>query len=497
MNYTVETLEKSQTKFNYTVDAATYDKAVNTVYIKTKNKYNVPGFRKGHAPRKTIEGMYGPYVFFSDAVNELVDSAIEELDKTEEYKDKLIALDSIDDVDILDDGGVKFSIVLTLKPEVKLGDYVGLGVEKKTETIGEDDINAYISNQQAKQTRLIDIDSPAENGNIVTMDFVGTKDGVPFEGGTGHDYELELGSGTFIPGFEEQLVGVKAGEEREVVVTFPTDYAATELAGKEAVFKCTVSAVKKKELPALDDEFAKDISEFSTFDEYKADVKAQLEKQAEERAERNYEDAIADKVVEIAEVYIPDVMKEREAEEMAQEFEARLQYQGLSLDKYLDYVKMTREQLLDEYKESAEKRVKTRLVMEAIVEKEKLEISQEEIDAKLAARADESGLTEEEYRKKLTREEFDYVVNSVLSKKLMDLLKERNEQAPKKKAPAKKSAKKSETAATEESKQEETSTPAESETTTPDGEEAKQTPKKKAPAKKTTKKTQTDDGAAE
>lgn len=480
MNYTVEKLEKSQIKFSYTTSADEYNQSVNSVYNKTKGKYAIPGFRKGHAPRKVIEGMYGPFVFFSDAVNELVDKSIEELDKSGEYQ--IVSIDSIDDVDTLDDGGVKYTILLTVKPEVKLGEYVGMGIEKKVEEVTDKDVEDFIGNQQLKQARLVDLDAdtPAENGNTVTIDFVGRQDGVEFEGGSGTDYDFELGSGTFIPGFEEQLVGVKAGETKDVTVTFPKEYQAENLAGKEAVFTCTVKSVKKKELPELDDEFAKDISEFSTLEEYRADVRANLTKEAEKRGERAYEDAIADKLVELSEVEIPESMIEREAEDMLHDFEARLSYQGLKLDQYLEYVQMTREQILDEYKKSAGLRVKTRLVMEAVVEKENLQISDEEINKKIAEIADESSMTEEEYRKKLTRDEFDYIINSVMSAKLIAVLKERNEQA----APAEKPAKKQTKKAT---KKEEAPAEAAAETTEA-AEAAPEEPKKKAPAKKSAKK---------
>lgn len=504
MNYTVEKLEKSQFKFSYVASADDFNGAVNSVYNRTKGKYSIPGFRKGHAPRKVIEGMYGPQVFFVDAVNQLVDDALKELSEDEKYE--IVSADSVDDVDTLEDGGVKFTLVVSVRPEVKLCEYRGLGVAKKQEEVTEKDVDEYIGNQQLKQARLVELgaDEPAQLGNTVTLDFVGRQDGVEFEGGSGKDQELELGSGSFIPGFEEQLVGAKAGETREVKVTFPENYGAEKLAGKEAVFTCDVKAVKRKDLPALDDEFAKDISEFSTFEEYKADVKATLEKEAQKRSEREYEDAIAEKLVSESEVEIPESMIEREAEEMVEEFKARLEYQGLKLEQYLDYVKMTKEDLFEEYKKTAQTRVKTRLVMEEVVKKEELTISEKEIDEKLAELAEQNSMTAEEYRKHLHRDDFDYVVNSIMSAKLIALLKERNEQpapaaeetskeaAPKKK-PAKKSAKKAEG---EEDKKAEEEPAADAQEAKPAKKTSKKTesasdgaeqPKKKAPAKKTAK----------
>ncbi len=493
MNFTLEKLEKSQIKFFYTASSDEYNETVNAVYNKTKGKYAIPGFRKGHAPRKVIEGMYGPYVFFSDAVNELVDKALSELDASKEYD--IVSVDNVDDVDMTEDGGVKFTLLVTVKPEVKLGEYRGMGVEKEEEEVTDKDVDEYIGNQQLKQARFIDVDTAAEMGNTVTIDFVGRHDGVEFEGGAGTDYDLELGSGTFIPGFEEQLVGLKAGDVKDVNVTFPAEYQAEELAGKEAVFACTVKAVKKKELPALDDEFAKDISEFSTFEEYKADVRATLEKQAKERSDRAYEDAIADKLVELSEVEIPDSMIEREAEDMVRDFETRLSYQGLKLEQYLEYVQMTKEQLLDEYRKTAGERVKIRLVMEAVIEKENLQISDDEINAKIAEIAEENSMTEEEYRKNLNRDEFEYIINSVMSAKLIALLRECNEAPAPEAAPAKKPSKKKAAKSEDAKPQDE----AASEETPKQEEEApkEEAPKKKAPAKKTTKKAEPKDGEAE
>ena len=264
-------------------------------------------------------------------------------------------------------------------------------------------------------------------------------DGVKFDGGSAESYDLELGSGSFIPGFEEQLVGVKAGEKKDVKVTFPEDYHADELKGKEAVFECTVNAVKKKELPALDDEFVKEISEFDTLAEYKADVKNKLMKDAEDRADREFEDALVQAVVDNAEVEVPEAMIMQEAEDMVNEFEYRLSYQGIKLDDYLKYVNITKEQLLDEYKEQAAKSVKVRLVMEAVVKAEELKFEDKELDEKIADMAARSGQDVETFKKGLGKEHFEYLANQVLSDKLMSLLKAENAGTAKK-ASAKKAA---------------------------------------------------------
>lgn len=424
MNYTAEKLEKSQIKFNYIVDCDAFNQAVNKVYEKTKGKYNVPGFRKGHAPKKVIEGMYGAGVFFSDAVNDLIDASLMELEGNQEYE--FVAVDSVQDVDVTEDGGVKYSIIMVVKPEVQLGQYKGLAIEKKAVRVTAKQIDEKIASEQEKQARLIDVDTAAINGNTVTIDFVGSVDGVKFDGGSAEDYDLELGSGTFIPGFEEQLVGVKAGDQKEVVVTFPKDYQAENLAGKEAVFACTVKSVKVKELPAIDDEFAKEISEFDTLEEYKADVKAQLTKEAQEEAERNLEDAIVENVVDSSVVEIPQAMIDNEAEDMVRDFEYRLMYQGLKFEDYLKYMKTTREQVVDEYKDRAAKNVKVRLVMEAIVKAEDIKIEDKEIDERIAKIAEDSSQPVEDFKKTLRKEQIDYIINSILSDKIMDMLKAEN-----------------------------------------------------------------------
>lgn len=429
MNYTVEKLEKSQVKFNYVVDKDTFEQAVKTVYDKTKHKYAVPGFRKGHAPKKVIEGMYGAGVFFSDAVNELIDRSLEELERNDEYS--FVAVDSVADVDVLDDGGVKYSIIMVVKPDVQLGQYKGLGIERKAVKVTAKQVDERIAQEQEKQARLVDVDQAAKEHNTVTIDFVGKVDGVAFEGGSGENYDLELGSGTFIPGFEEQLVGVKAGEEKDVVVTFPEDYQAENLAGKEAVFTCNVKAVKVKELPAIDDEFVKEVSEFDTLAEYKADVKAQLTKEAQDNAERELEDEIIEKIVDATVVEIPQAMIDSEAEEMVRDFEYRLMYQGIKLDDYLKYIKMTREDLAAQYKDKAEKTVKVRLVMEEIIKAEDLKLEDKEIEDKIAQIAQDSSQTVEEFKKTLKKEQIDYVVNSIMNDKLINFLVSENAVAKK------------------------------------------------------------------
>ena len=433
MSYTIEKLEKSRVKFSFDVDAETFGKAVVAAYNKTKHKYSVPGFRKGHVPMKVIEGMYGREVFFEDAMDIVIPEVYSEaLDK--EHDIEVVSQPELESFDFKEDGGVTFVLTTAVRPEVKLGKYKGLSLERKVEKVTAKQVDEEMENARDKQARIIDVDEAAKNGDIVNIDFVGSVDGVKFDGGSAQDYDLTLGSGSFIPGFEDQLVGAKKGDKVDVKVTFPEDYHATELKGKEALFECTVNAVKRKELPALDDDFAKEISEFDTLAEYKEDVKNKLMKDAEMRADREYEDALVQAVVDGAEVEIPQAMIDQEAEDMAKEFEYRLSYQGIKLADYLGYINMTREQLLDEYKEQAAKSVKVRLVMEEIVKREEMKFEQDELDAKVAEMAERSGQDVETFKKGLGREHYDYLANQILSDKLMAMLREENAPAAKKAA---------------------------------------------------------------
>lgn len=438
MSYTVEKLEKSQVKFVFDVDADTFNKAVDAAYNKTKHKYAIAGFRKGHVPKKVIEGIYGKEVFFEDAMDIVIPEAYSEaLDKEKDVD--VVAQPELTSFDFKEDGGATFTLIVTVKPDVKLGKYKGLSIEKKVEKVTAKQVDEAVEQAREKQARIVETDEAAKNGDIVNIDFVGSVDGVKFDGGSAESYDLELGSGSFIPGFEEQLVGAKKGEKKDVNVKFPEDYHAEELKGKNALFECTINAVKKKELPALDDEFVKDVSEFDTLAEYKADVKNKLMKDAEDRADREFEDALVQAVVDNADVEVPQAMIDQEAEDMAREFEYRLSYQNIKLDDYLKYLNMTRDQLLDEYKEQAAKSVKVRLVMEAIVKAEELKFEEKDIDEKLADMAARANQDVETFKKGLGREHFDYLANQILSDKLMAMLRQENTAAAKK-ATAKKAA---------------------------------------------------------
>jgi len=437
MSYTVEKLEKSQVKFNYVVNKDGFKEACKKAYEKTKGKYNIPGFRKGHAPQKVIEGMYGEEVFYSDALDTLVDESLYELEGLKEYD--FVAVDTVKDVDFAENGDVKYSIVMIVKPEVKLGKYKDLGIAKKEAKVTAKEVDEAVEDARNKQARFIDSDKASKNGSTVTIDFVGSVDGVPFDGGAGNDYDLELGSGTFIPGFEDQLIGLKAGEQKDVKVTFPKEYGAENLAGKDAVFACTVKAVKEKELPKLDDDFAKEISEFDTLAEYKESVKKDLQEKAEQKADREWEDDLVNKIVDNAEIDIPQAMIDQEAEEMFNDFAQRLQYQGLKIEDYFKYVNTTKEAMIEQNKEQAARTVKVRLTLEAIFKTEDLKVEDKEIEAKMAEYAEAAGQDLDTVKKQLKQEQLTYFLNQILSDKLMAFIKENNSGA--KKAACKKAAK--------------------------------------------------------
>lgn len=424
MQHTSEKLEKSQVKFNYSASKEEFDNARSSAYQATKGKYNVPGFRKGHAPRKVIEGMYGEGVFDQDALNKLVDDAVSEVEHDGSYE--IVEFTALQNVDYKKDGGVSFEIIAVVSPEVKLGAYKNLGIKKDAVKVAAKDVDEKIKETQEKQARLVDIDAAAENGNTVLIDFEGSVDGVPFDGGKADNYELELGSNTFIPGFEDQLVGVKAGDVKDVNVTFPDDYGAEELKSKAAVFKCTVKAVRKKELPAIDDDFAKEVSDFDTLAEYKASVKKELEDEANERAEAKFEDDIVEKVVSASEVEIPDIMIEREIDADVKDLEMRAMNYGLTMDSYLEHMGKTMAELRKDYREHAEKSVKVRLVLQALIKEEKIDITNEDFEARIQYLADRSHKTVDEVKKTMDEEAFNYVANSAVFQKLMDVLKSLN-----------------------------------------------------------------------
>ena len=381
-----EKLEKSMHELQFSVDAETFKAAIEKAYKREGKKYNVPGFRKGHAPRAVIEKMYGADIFHYDAINDLfpeayeaavVESGIQPVGRPEAD----VVSESLED-------GVVLKVTVAVKPEIKVGNYTGLKATKKVNTVDDADVEAELVRMQNRNGRIITREGKAENGDTVDMDFEGFVDGVAFEGGKAEHYSLVLGSGSFIPGFEDQLIGHEAGEEFDVNVTFPEEYQAKELAGKPAVFKIKLHEVKTKELPALDDEFAKDVSEYDTLDELKASIRKGMEEQNEKQAALAVENDLVDQVIATIEGDIPEAMYEARMDEAVRDFEYRLAQQGLKLDMYLQYMGQTMESFRASFREQAEKQVKIRLALEAVAAAEQIAASDEELEAELQRVAD-------------------------------------------------------------------------------------------------------------
>ncbi|MCD8380065.1 MAG: trigger factor [Lachnospiraceae bacterium] len=383
MSLKVENLEKNMIKMTIEVEAAEFDKALNKAYQQNKAKYSIPGFRKGKAPRKMIESMYGKGVFYEDAANEIIPGAYEKA--LEEYEGKeIVSRPEVDVIQIGEGENFIFTAEAAVKPEVTLGQYKGVEVEKVEAEVTDTEVDAEIEKERETNSREIDVDDrPVQDGDEVILDFEGFKDGVAFEGGKGEDYPLTIGSGSFIPGFEEQLIGAEIGQEMEVNVTFPEDYQAEDLAGAAAVFKCTVKQIKVKELPDLDDEFASEVSEFDTMEEYREDVKKQLLQKKEADVKRAKENAVVDAVVANAEMEIPAPMLEYQQRQMIEDFSQRIQSQGLSFEQYLQFTNSTMSNMMDQVKPQAEQRIKASLVLEAVAAAEQIEATEDEYKEEL------------------------------------------------------------------------------------------------------------------
>lgn len=377
-----EQIEKNLVKLTFEVSAEDFDKAINQVYRKNANKFNVPGYRKGKAPRKIIEKYYTSAVFYDEAINSVIPEAYGAA--LDESGVEAVARPEIDVEEIKAGEPVVFTALVTTKPEVTLGDYKGIEVAKIDYTVTDEDVDKDIEAARNKNARLITVDDRGiENGDIAVIDFEGFSDGVAFDGGKGEGYELEIGSGTFIPGFEEQLVGAETGADVEVNVTFPEEYHADNLAGKDAVFKVKVNEIKKRELPELDDDFASEVSEFDTLDEYKADVRKKLEEAAQNKAKTETENAIIDKVIENAEFEIPDAMIEAQIDNIVNDFAQRIAYQGMNLNMYMQYTGQTMETFRAQFAEQAKKQISGSLVLEAIQKAEGIEAGSEEVELHL------------------------------------------------------------------------------------------------------------------
>ena len=382
MSYTVENLEKKKTKITITVDADAFEEAMVKSYNKNKKNISIQGFRKGKAPRKMVEKLYGPEVFYEDAANFAIPDAYEEAAK--ESGLEIVSRPEIDVVEIEKGKDFIFTATVAVKPEVTLGDYKGIEVEKKTVKVMAADVNAEIDKVREQNSRMITVENRGiKKDDTAVIDFEGFVDGEPFQGGKGEDYSLVIGSHSFIDTFEDQLVGKKAGEEVDVNVTFPEEYHEASLKGKPALFKVTVKEIKKKELPKLDDEFASEVSEFETLKEYKASVKKNLTERRKEEAKREKENEVVEKVVENITVELPEPMVDEQTQQMIQEFAGRLSSQGLSFDQYMQMTGMTVDALMGQMKPEAEKRIRTRLALEAIVDAEKIKATAKDIDKEI------------------------------------------------------------------------------------------------------------------
>ena len=387
MSVKVETLEKNMAKLTVEVSAEEFEKALQAAYNKSKSKISVPGFRKGKVPRQMVEKLYGPGFFYEDAANMLIPTEYEKA--ADESGLEIVSRPEIEIVQI--EKGKEFIFVaeVAVKPEVTLGEYIGHEVAKTEVEVSEEEVNLEVEKEREKNARTVSVEDRAvANGDMIMLDFEGFVDGVAFDGGKGENYPLTIGSGSFIPGFEDQLVGAELGKELEVNVTFPEEYQAAELAGKPAVFKCTVNEIKVKELPEADDDFAQDVSKFDTMAEFREDLKAKLAETKAAAAKRAKEDAVIEKIIENAQMDIPEGMIDLQARQLVDEFAQRIQAQGLSFEQYLQFTGMNLDGAIEQMKPQAVKRIQSRLVLEAIVKAENIEITEDDVKAEIAKMAE-------------------------------------------------------------------------------------------------------------
>ena len=416
-----KTDKKDELKLEFTIEAAKFDEAMKKVYAKSAKYFNIPGFRKGKAPMNIVERYYGDEIFYEDTFNEVVPEVYEK-----ELKENNIEAVSRPDIDVKQIGkgqDLIFTAVVQTKPEVKLGKYKGIELKKVEYNVSDEDVNHELGHMQEKNARIVTVEDRAvEKDDITVIDFEGFVDGVAFEGGKAENHELTIGSNTFIPGFEDQIIGMKVEEEKDINVTFPEEYFSEELKGKPATFKVKLHEIKKKELPSLDDEFAKDVSEFDTLEELKKSIKEKLEEDNNKKAKYETEDAAVKAVCDNVEIEIPSGMIETEIDNMTSEIEQRLAYQGMKLEQYLQMMGKSMEDFRKEYEEQAKTSVKTRLVLEAIIKEEKIEPSKEDVDAKVKEMAEIYGKKEEELKE---NEQFiKYIEDSMKNEKVVEFIVE-------------------------------------------------------------------------
>ena len=420
MNCKVEKTENAnEVKLEITVEAEKFENAMKKVYFQNAKYFNIPGFRKGKAPMNIVEKYYGAQIFYEDAFNEVATEAYEEA--LTENKIDVVSRPEVDIAQMEKGKDLIFTAVVQTKPEVKLGKYKGIEIQKIEYKVDKKDVDHELEHMQEHNSRLVTVDDrPLENGDTATIDFEGFVDGVAFEGGKAEGHELEIGSGTFIPGFEEQLIGMELENEKEIKVTFPKEYFSKDLAGKDATFKVKLHDIKKKELPELDDEFAKDVSEFDTLEELKKSIKEKLTKNKEQREKYETEEAVLKAVCEDSKLDTPSGMIELEIDNMLKDFEQRLSYQGLNLEQYLKMIGKTEEEMRKEYEPQAIEAIKSRLVLEAIMKAEKIEASEEEIKAKMEEMAKSYGKDVEELSKNENLK--NYLAEGIKSEKALEFI---------------------------------------------------------------------------
>lgn len=422
MSVKVENLEHNMVKLTVTVPADDFSKALTQAYNRNKKNISIPGFRKGHAPQQLIEKMYGTGVFYEDAANILIPQTYP--DEAESTGLEIVSRPEFDIEQIEKGKDFIYTATAAVKPAVELGAYEGIEVKKQDVTVTDEDVDAAIKKEQEKNSRLVDAaeDAAVENGDTVNLDYSGSVDGVKFDGGTAEGQTLVIGSNTFIPGFEDQLVGVKAGEEKDVKVTFPAEYHAKELAGKDAVFACKVNKIQKKELPELNDEFAQDVSEFDTMDEYRESVKSNLVSDKEKAAKNAKTNEAVDKLIEASKMDIPDAMVASQAEQMYEDFARRLQSQGIPIDMYLQYQGSTEAKFKEDIKPQALKQIQERLVLEAVAEKADIKISDEDFDAEVKKIADQYKMDVDKLKESMSDYEKDQLKKDMAVQKAVELV---------------------------------------------------------------------------
>jgi trigger factor len=427
MKYTTQTAEKSTVKITIDFDAQEWKASVTKAYVKNKGRFAVNGFRKGKAPQNVIEHAYGKGVFYEDGLNILFSENYGKILEQEAANFTEVGDPELSVEKIADDG-VTLVAVVPVKPEVKIGSYKGMKIKQVAYTVSDADIDKEIDRLRDRNARKVDVtDRACQNGDIVNIDFVGTVGGVQFEGGEAEKFDLTLGSGQFIPGFEDQVVGMNIGEKKDVNVRFPDNYQAEELKGKDAVFAVTLNGIKGKELPELTDAFIKDATSIETIEEYKTKTRERLQKQADKNALDATENNILDAISATAEAEIPQAMIEREIDNLIQKFEYQLMYQGLKLQDYLDFIKVTLADFRKNYEAQAKKNVLNQLIISQIIRDEKIEATDEEVEAKVAEQAASVDKTAEEYKKTMDPRQFDYIKSDIIVTKLFEFLKANNE----------------------------------------------------------------------